>query len=46
MPMQCTDIFKVVEIENIIEKKNVFNIFAQKIDCGYMLEPPLGGGSD
>ena len=25
---------------------DIFNIFAQNIDCGYMLEPPHRGGSN
>ena len=25
---------------------DIFNIFAQNIDCGYTLEPPLRGGSN
>ena len=30
----------------IYMKNNIFNIFAQNIDCGYMLEPPCRGGSN
>ena len=41
-PMQYTEIFKAVKNENF-QKKNfdIFPIFAQNIDCGYTLEPPL-----
>ena len=28
------------------KKKDFFDIFAQNIDCGYTLEPPLRGGSN
>ena len=47
MPMQCTEIFKVVKNENF-KLKNVdsFLIFAQSIHCGYSLEPPRQGGSN
>ena len=50
MPMQCTGIFK-----NVKKKKqqnfqwkffDIFLIFAQKIDCGYTLEPPRRGGAE
>ena len=38
--MQYTEIFKVVKNEYFQWKKNdIFLIFAQNIDCGYMLEP-------
>ena len=43
LPIQytCTQIFSVVKIKNFIGKIVIFfNIFAQNIDCGYMLEPP------
>ena len=47
MPMQYTEIFKVVKNENIQYKFFViFLIFAQNIDCGYTLEPPRRGGSN
>ena len=40
------EISSSVKIENFIRKKKVvFIIFAQNIDCGYMLEPPRRGGS-
>ena len=28
------------------DKKNIFHISAQNIDCGYSLEPPRRGGSN
>ena len=28
------------------KKNDIFLIFAQNIDCGYMLEPPRRGGSN
>ena len=35
------------KIENFQWKKfDIFLIFAQNIDCGYMLEPPCRGGSN
>ena len=47
MPMQDTDFSDVVKIENFQEKNfDIFLIFAQNIDCGYMLEPPRRGGSN
>ena len=47
MPMQYTKIFKVVKNENVQQKMfDFFLIFAQNIDCGYMLEPPRRGGSN
>ena len=45
IPMQYTEIFKVVKNENF--QPNcfyIFLIFAQNIDCG--LEPPRRGGSN
>ena len=40
--MQYTEIFKVVKNENFQKKKiDIFPIFAQNINCGYTLEPPL-----
>ena len=41
MPMQYAAIFHCCKKDNF-QKKNcdVFLIFAQNIDCGYMLEPP------
>ena len=47
MPMQYTEIFKVVKNENCQKKIfEIFLIFAQNIDCGYTLEPPRRGGSN
>ena len=47
MPMQYTEIFKVVKNENFQSKIfAIFLIFAQNIDCGYTLEPPCRGGSN
>ena len=41
MSMQYTEIFNVVKNENFQHKFfDIFLIFAQNIDCGYMLEPP------
>ena len=34
------------ENKNFHWKKNIFLIFAQNIDCGYMLELPRRGGSN
>ena len=39
MPIQYTEIFKVVKMKIISRKKfDIFLIFAQNIDCGYTLE--------
>ena len=47
MPMQYTEILKVVKNENVHPKFfDIFLIFAQNIDCGYTLEPPRRGGSN
>ena len=48
MPMQFTEIFKVVKKNENFHKKSfdIFLVFAQNIDCGYTLEPPLRGGSN
>ena len=47
MPMQYTEIFLALKIENFQLKKMIFFlIFAQNIDCGYTLEPPRRGGSN
>ena len=44
-PMQYTEIFEVVKIENFQYKNfDIFLIFAQNVDCGYTLEPPRQGG--
>ena len=37
--------FSAVTIKNFI-KKEIFNIFAQNIDCWYMLKSPRRGGSN
>ena len=38
--MQYTEIFLAYKIENFqLKKFDTFLIFAQNIDCGYMLEP-------
>ena len=39
LPMQHTEIFKVVKNENFQKKKkiDIFLIFAQTIDCGYAI---------
>ena len=40
-PCNIQRIFSQAKTENFIGKNlDVFNIFAQNIDCGYMLEPP------
>ena len=40
--MQYTEIFLALKIENFqLKKFDIFLIFAQNIDCGYSLEPPL-----
>ena len=45
--MQYTEIFKVVKNEKFQQKIfDIILIFAQNIDCGYMLEPPQRGGSN
>ena len=45
LSMQYTEIFSVVKIEKSQKKTfAIFLIFAQNIDCGYMLEPPRRGG--
>ena len=47
MPMQFTEIFKVVKNGNFQQKNvDIFLIFAQNIDCEYTLEPPRRGGSN
>ena len=45
--MQHTEIFLASQIKNFqLKKFDIFLIFAQKIDCGYALEPPRRGGSN
>ena len=47
LPMQYTEIFSPVKIEKINRKCMIFFlIFAQNINCGYMLELPRRGGSN
>ena len=44
LPMQYTEIFSSLKMENFIRKKNdIFDIFAQNINCGYTLELPRRG---
>ena len=38
--------FQKQNMKNSLENFDIFPIFAQNIDCGYMLEPPRGGGSN
>ena len=41
MPMKYTEIFSAVKIENLqLKIFSIFLVFAQDIDCGYMVEPP------
>ena len=45
--MQYIENFLALKIENFqLKKFDIFLIFAQNIDCGYMLEPPRRGGSN
>ena len=47
MSVQYTAIFHGLKNDNFQMKFfYIFLIFAQKIDCGYMLEPPQRGGSN
>ena len=46
MPMQYTEFFKFVKNKNFQKMFDFFLIFAQNIDCGYMLEAPRRGGSN
>ena len=47
MPIQYTEIFSAVKMENFPRKKiDIFNNFAQNMHCGYTLEPPRRGGSN
>ena len=47
LPMQYTEIFSAVKIENFIGTFLIFFLkFAQNIDCGYTLEQPRRGGSN
>ena len=41
LPMQHTENFRGVQIENFHSKNSeIFNMFVQNMDCGYMLERP------
>ena len=41
LPVQYTEIFFALNIEHFqLKYFDIFLIFAQNIDCGYMLEPP------
>ena len=40
------DFVSSLKMKNSFKKMDIFNIFAQNIDCGYTLEPPHGGGSN
>ena len=44
--MQYTEIFKILKKMKIFSRENfdIFLIFAQNIDCVYMLKPPRRGG--
>ena len=47
LPIQYTETFSSeAKIGYFVEKKNIFDIFAQNIDCGYTLELPRPGGSN
>ena len=47
-PCNIQRFFSEEKIENLIGKFLIvlYNIFAQNIHCGYMLEPPRRGGSN
>ena len=36
----------VMKLTFLDNNSNIFHIFAQTIDCGYLLEPPRRGGSN
>ena len=41
------EFFQLSKLKNSLKKKiDIFNIFAQNIDYGYMLKPPRRGGSN
>ena len=41
LSIQYTEIFLQEQLKISLEKKNdIFDIFVQNTDCGYMLEPP------
>ena len=44
--MHIQRMFSTIKNENFIGKNDIFNIFAQNIDCWYTLEPPRRGGSN
>ena len=47
LPMQSTEIFLALKIENFLPKVfDIFLIFAQNIDCGHTLERRRRGGSN
>ena len=47
MPMQYTTIFHGCKNDNFqMKNSDIFLIFAQIIDFGYILEPPQWGGSN
>ena len=47
MPLQYIEFFLVVKNLKFHQKFfDIFLIFAQNIDCGYILEPPRRGGSN
>ena len=43
--MQYTEIFSAKDVKMSGENVNIFNMFAQNIDCGYTLAPPCRDGS-
>ena len=46
-PIQIYRKFHLQRNENFqIKNSDIFHISAQNIDCGYLLEPPRGGGSN
>ena len=40
MPMQHTEISLAIKMKIFPEKKDIIDLFAQNIHCGYTLEPP------
>ena len=46
LPIQYMGIFSSCKNWKSLEKNGTFLIFAQNIDCGYMLGPPRPGGSN
>ena len=46
-PMLLTEMFFSSKNKKFQRKNfDIFNIYIQNIDCGYMLEPPLQGSSN